>query len=90
MKSLPGNVVAYKRTPVFNENTIPTGLLNNHQTKDGVWAKIVVLDGRLRYTIHQPFEEIELDVDTFGVVEPTVLHQVKPVGQVLFYVEFYH
>jgi hypothetical protein len=29
-------------------------------------------------------------VNRFGVVEPMVLHQVKPLGKVRFYVEFYH
>ncbi len=89
MKSLPDNVVAYKRTPEFDQNSVPTGLLNNHQTKEGVWGKIVVMSGKLQYTIQQPFEEIALDSNKYGVVEPTVLHQVKPMGPVRFYVEFY-
>ena len=89
MKSLPDNVVAYKRTPEFDQNSMPTGLLNNHQTKEGVWGKIVVMSGKLQYTIQQPFEEIALDSNKYGVVEPTVLHQVKPIGPVRFYVEFY-
>ncbi|WP_292363133.1 DUF1971 domain-containing protein, partial [Methylophaga sp. UBA1464] len=61
----------------------------SHQTKEGVWGKIVVLSGKLLYTIQQPFEEIELDSNRVGVVEPTVLHHVKPMGQVSFFVEFY-
>lgn len=89
MKSLPDNVVAYKRTPEFDESSIPTGLLNNHQTKEGVWGKIVVVSGKLLYTIQDPFEEILLDSNKYGVVEPTVLHQVKPIGHVDFFVEFY-
>lgn len=89
MKSLPDNVVAYKRTPEFDQNSVPTGLLNDHQTKEGVWGKIVVMSGKLQYTIQQPFEEIALDSNKYGVVEPTVLHQVKPMGPVRFYVEFY-
>lgn len=89
MKSLPDNVVAYKRTPEFDQSSIPTGLLNNHQTKENVWGKIVVLSGKLQYTIQQPFEEIALDSNKYGVVEPSVLHQVKPMGPVRFYVEFY-
>ncbi|MCB2427701.1 DUF1971 domain-containing protein [Methylophaga pinxianii] len=89
MKSLPDNVVAYKRTPEFHEGTIPSGLLNQHQTKDGVWGKIVILSGKLLYTIQEPFEEVQLDSNHYGVVEPAVLHQVKPLGQVSFFVEFY-
>jgi len=90
MKKIPENVVAYKRTPEFNESSVPNGLLNAHQTKEGVWAKIVVLEGRLQYLINEPEEEITvLDETIYGVVEPTVLHEVKPLGKVRFYVEFY-
>lgn len=89
MKSLPDQVVSYKQTPEFSESTIPAGLLKHHQTKAGVWGKIVVLNGNLLYTIEQLFEEIVLDSNSFGVVEPAVLHQVKPLGPVSFYVEFY-
>jgi len=89
MKSLPDNVVAYKKTPEFDESSVPKGLLNNHQTKEGVWGKIILLEGKLLYTINEPKEEIYLDANNFGVVEPTVYHQVKPLGKVRFYVEFY-
>ncbi len=90
MKQLPPNVVAYKKTPEFNQDTVPAGLLNDHSTKTGVWGKIVILAGRLQYTINPPESEvIVLDPTVFGVVEPTVLHSVKPLGDVRFYVEFF-
>jgi len=90
MKQLPADVVAYKRTPEFTEQTVPPGLLHEHQTKASVWAKIVVLEGRLQYTIHEPEHEVViLDAARFGVVEPTMRHEVKPLGAVRFYVEFH-
>ena len=70
MKQLPGDVVAYKRTPEFTEESVPAGLLKAHQTKEAVWGKIVVLEGRLQYTINDPETEvIVLDEARFGVVE---------------------
>lgn len=90
MKSLPENVTPYKQTPEFTEITVPNGLLNSHQTKEAVWGKIVILEGQLQYKIIEPEEIILLDVNNHGVVEPTVLHEVKPLGKVRFYVEFYH
>jgi len=89
MKDLPQNVVAYKRTPEFDEVSVPAGLLNNHRTKEGVWGRIVVLEGSLLYTIHAPQEEILLGPSNSGIVEPAVLHHVTPSGNVRFYVEFY-
>lgn len=90
MKILPKNVFPYKRTPEFDEVTVPNGLLKAHQTKAGVWGKIVILEGKLQYTISEPeIENLTLTKDNYGVVEPTVFHQVKPLGKVRFYVEFY-
>jgi hypothetical protein len=33
----------YRRTPVFDENTLPAGLRRAHRTKPGVWGVIRVL-----------------------------------------------
>jgi len=90
MKDLPNNLEAYKRTPEFDENSVPKGLLKAHQTKQGVWGKIVVLEGELQYSIDSSDNEVlVLSTKKHGVVEPEVFHQVKPVGNVRFYVEFY-
>jgi len=87
MKEIPQSVTAYKKTPVFTEESVPDGLLKEHRTKEGVWGKIVIMRGSLLYTIGE--EENVLDVDHFGVVEPVITHQVRPLGKVNFYVEFY-
>jgi tellurite resistance-related uncharacterized protein len=90
MKEIPVNAKAYKRTPTFTQESVPSGLRKNHSTIDGAWAKIVVERGRLRYVIQSdPAEELELSPEQFGVVEPKVLHHVEPLGEVQFYVEFY-
>ncbi|MFT4519201.1 MAG: tellurite resistance-related uncharacterized protein [Halioglobus sp.] len=90
MKKMPEQVTSYKKTPEFTNVTVPKGLLKAHQTKDGTWGKIVVLSGQLQYRILEPeLEELVLSPEVPGVVEPTVLHEVTPVGEVIFYVEFY-
>ncbi len=90
MKELPRHCSPYKRTPEFTEASVPAGLLHAHRTKAGTWGKIVVLDGRLRYRILEPeLADVELAPGSFGVVEPGVLHEVLPMGNVRFYVEFY-
>lgn len=90
MKVLPATVKPYKQTTVFDENTVPAGLRKSHSTREGVWAKIIVLEGELIYRILDPVvEEIKLTPERFGVVEPTVKHEVVPGDRVRFYVEFY-
>ena len=90
LKALPQQCSPYKRTAEFSETSVPRGLLIAHRTKTGTWGKIIVLDGQLRYRILEPeVTDVVLSPDKFGVVEPGVLHEVLPVGNVLFYVEFW-
>jgi tellurite resistance-related uncharacterized protein len=89
MKTLPASVRAYRRTPEFTEDTIPAGLRRDHTTKTGVWGRICVLEGALVYHILEPEpEDVLLDADCDGVVEPEVPHFVEAAGRVRFYVEF--
>lgn len=89
IQELPAGLRPYKRTPIFVETTIPAGLRRRHSTKEEVWGLIRVLDGRLLYRILDPREEIILDPAHPGVVEPTRLHEVEPLGPVRFFVEFH-
>ena len=89
---LPPDAEPYARTADFTEATVPAGLLRSHTTKAGAWGLIHVLEGRLAYRItdpRRPAVEIVLSPDGEpGIVEPTVLHEVEPLGKVRFYVEF--
>ena len=91
--ALPRDAEPYHRTVVFTEKTIPAQLLNQHRTKDGAWALIHVLEGKLAYrTIdpRRPRLDYMLTPKTLpAVIEPTILHEVEPCGAVRFFVEFY-
>ena len=86
---LPAGLVAYRRTPIFTETTLPAALRRRHKTKAGVWGLIVVVEGRLRFRRLEPFSETTLDPTSPAVVTPEEPHEVEPVGQVRFFVEFY-
>lgn len=91
--ALPPGLEPYARTATFTETTIPAGLLKAHTTKAGAWGLIHVLEGRLAYRILDPrraSSETILTPDTApGIVEPTIAHEVAPLGSVRFYVEFH-
>ena len=90
MKTLPSEVTFISKTSEFDETTIPKKLLKSHQTKEEVWGKIVILQGQLKYTINESKKEIiMLNENNPGVIQPTILHEVEPLGEVRFYVEFY-
>ncbi len=82
----------YRRTDTFTEETVPAALRRSHSTKDGVGGLIHVLGGRLAYRIRDPrrlAHETVLEPGAPGAVEPTILHEVEPLGPVRFYVEFH-
>lgn len=85
-REIPENVVPYRRTPLFTEDRVPEGLLQDHSTKPGTWGMIRVVSGRLDYILGE--QTIELDPNTPGVVVPGQQHAVRPRGKVRFYVEF--
>ncbi len=90
MNELPQNVVAYARSPEFDQNTLPAALRREHSTKAGTWALIHVLEGRLIYRIYEPSEEVVLEPGRPGVVRPEQLHEVEPAEMPLrMFVEFY-
>lgn len=86
---LPANVEKYAETPIFSEDTIPEKLLKLHDTKPGVWGRIVIIEGALDYFIPGPPEACtRLTQGVFGIIRPAELHRVIPVGSVRFKVEF--
>ena len=89
MPRLPEGATCYRTTAEFHEGSIPAGLLRDHRTKAGTWGRIVVLQGRLIYTIAgSPERSWVLTQERPGVIEPEVLHKVSPDGSVRFVVEF--
>lgn len=86
---LPAGLVAYRRTPIFDQDTIPAGLRREHRTAAGVWGLITVLDGRLRFRALSPVSETVLIPGAPIAVAPQQPHEVVPDGPVRFYVEFY-
>lgn len=86
----PDGLVAYRRTPEFDERTIPAGIKREHATKLGVWGRIHVVAGALRYTVASPISRsFRLAAPASGIVVPQVRHHVAPDGAVRFFVEFW-
>lgn len=89
-RSPPPAAMPYKRTVVFDENTLPAGLRREHRTKPGVWGVIRVLDGRLRYQVLDPASEVVLEPGRPGLIRPDEPHLVEPLGPVRMQIEFYN
>ncbi len=87
---LPANVEKYSETPIFTEVSVPTKLTSVHDTKPGVWGRLVVLDGEIDYVVPgPPLARKRITSSNYGVIEPAVAHRVELIGPVRFKVEFY-
>ncbi|MBS0286717.1 MAG: DUF1971 domain-containing protein [Proteobacteria bacterium] len=88
MKTLPNDIKLYRRTPIFTHENVPQGWLKNHSTKKDVWGLIKIMEGKLEYIIETD-ETFLLEPGKDGVIEPEVIHHIKLIGPVVFFVEFY-
>lgn len=86
----PEGLAAYRRTPEFDETTIPAGLKSEHATKRGVWARIHVMFGALRYHVGAPVRRsLHVRPNSIAVIVPEIRHRVEPEGSVRFFIEFW-
>ena len=79
----------YRSTPVFDENTLPAALRSDHNTRDGVWGAIRVLEGQLLYTVLEPHAEHLLTPDNPGLIRPQQKHFVTALWPVRMRIDFY-
>ncbi len=84
----PADAVPYRRTPEFDETTVPKGLLRAHSTRDKTWARLHVLDGRLIFRDLVDGAELVLEPGIHPLIHPQRLHEVAILGPVRFFVEF--
>lgn len=91
--ALPDRLEKVRQTQVFDEHTIPAPLLKDHKTAEQTWALIHMVSGRLRYRITDPRRDPQERILTPdaepGLIEPTILHHVEPLGTVRFFLEFH-
>ena len=88
-------LVAYKRMPVWNKDTMPEAVQKKHNTKVGTWGKITVLKGVLKFI--ELTEEGEVIAEHFfeagadnPMAQPQAWHRVEAAtDDVEWYLEFY-
>ena len=90
MSIWPDDLVKYSETPVFTDETVPTKLTSEHNTKAGVWGRLILLEGLLDYVVPaNPEDSLSLSKGDVAIIEPQVVHFVSPHKGAAFRVEFY-
>ena len=75
--AMPSALLFVRSTPEFTEKTVPTGLLSSHQLAPHLWARLTVLQGRVRFTFEEPeVFDIDLEVAQYVDIPPQIAHHV--------------
>ena len=95
MAQIPDDFVNYKSTDVWRKDTVPKLFLFEHNTKAGVYGKVVVLSGQLQFTgfiqrrgaVEQ---QVIIEAGDFAVSPPEYWHKVEFLTEdTTFRVDFY-
>jgi len=79
----------YKRTPDFDQDSLPEAIRNDHSTKAGTWGLLVVSEGAARLVFHEPRREVAVTPGSPGKIPPQAVHHVELDGPARLHVEFY-
>jgi tellurite methyltransferase len=86
---LPDGLHVARTTEVWDEHTMPAALRRAHRVATGVWGRLRVERGRLRFRAEtRPPLDVVVTPDAAQAIPPEVEHHVEPLGEVRFSIEF--
>jgi tellurite methyltransferase len=83
---LPTHFVVERKTSVDADFRTPVDR-GAQRTESGCWARIVVLEGRVRYRAEAPDIDMTLGAGGRAVVVPETCYRVEPLGRARFVIE---
>ena len=87
---IPKGFELARTTDVFNNNTVPAGLLRAHRVASGVWARLAVHTGAVGFVFEdEPGTRLTIDAGDSLVIPPTRPHHVELDGPASFAIEFH-
>jgi tellurite resistance-related uncharacterized protein len=82
-------ITPYASSPIFDEQSLPDALRNDHRTKDGTWGVLRVLAGEVRLVFIDPPSQVLVTPETPALIPPQATHFVELLGKMTMQVEFY-
>lgn len=79
----------YAKSAMFNEETLPAALRNDHRTKAGTWGLLRVFVGEVRLVFVNPPSVQHVTPDCPAIIPPQATHHVVTMGPMRMQVEFY-
>ena len=90
LPELPDGLVLDRTTPVFDNHTVPAGLLRAHRVADNVWGRLVVHTGRVTFVFDdEPDQPISVAAGETVAIPPARQHHLALDEPATFVVEFH-
>lgn len=86
---LPEGLELARSTDVFDQDTVPAGLLRAHRVAPGVWGRLVVHTGSLGFVFEDDGKTVDVGAGDHMVIPPDRPHHLEMLGPVTFVVEFH-
>ena len=80
---IPKHFVHTRSTPFWDKESVPRALLTHHNTKKGVYGRLSVMQGAVKYygfaNEHDTTPEVEVVIEAgqFGISPPEYWHHVE-------------
>lgn len=89
-QTLPEGLELARTTDVFDQDSVPAGLLRAHRVAPEVWGRLVVRSGSLGFVFEDdPETVVDVPAGRSIVIPPDRPHHLELTGTVTFVVEFH-
>ncbi len=89
-EGIPSDFVLARTTAVFDNASVPAGLLRAHRVADGVWGRLIVHSGQVGFVFEDdPGGAVFVGPGDSVVIPPGRLHHVELDQPATFAVEFH-
>ena len=86
---LPEGLEVVRTTPVWDERSMPAGLRRAHRVARGVWGRLHVQEGSVRFrAATRPPLDVQVGPGQHQAIPPETDHDVEPQGAARFFVQF--
>ncbi|EEX94729.1 tellurite resistance protein TehB [Vibrio orientalis CIP 102891 = ATCC 33934] len=92
---IPKNWTIQRSTPFFTKENVPAALLNHHNTAEGVFGQLCVMEGTVTYfgfadsEAKEPETKVEIEAGQFATSPPQYWHRVELSDDAQFNINFW-
>lgn len=92
---IPKNWTVQRSTPFFTKETVPAALLNHHNTAEGVFGQLCVMEGMVTYygfaneEAAEPELKVEIKAGQFATSPPQYWHKIELTDDAQFNINFW-